>query len=115
MVNTANLITIIFRMYGIFNFVFGFMAVSIAVTAFRRGERWAWWTLLIGNTIAVGSAITFDRVVNAIGIFEMTEYLGLAIVYVALAITFGLKPARPADHARAELQKRAMSRIRETV
>ena len=83
----ADFITILFRMYGTFNVVFGLMAVAIAFTSFRRGERWAWWALLIGNTIALGAAITFDRVVNAIGIFEMSEYLGLVMVYVALAIT----------------------------
>ena len=85
--SVAEFITILFRMYGTFNVVFGLMAVAIAATAFRRGERWAWWALLIGNTIALGSAMTFDRVVNAIGIFEITEYVGIVAVYVALAIT----------------------------
>ena len=83
----AEFITILFRMYGAFNVIFGLLTVSITVTAFRSGERWAWWTLLVGNTIAFGSAITFDRVVNAIGIFEMSEYLGIVMVYVALFIT----------------------------
>lgn len=83
----AEFITILFRMYGAFNVIFGLLTVSITVSAFRRGERWAWWTLLVGNTIAFGSAITFDRVVNAIGIFEMSEYLGIVMVYVALAVT----------------------------
>lgn len=63
------------------------MAIAIAVTAFRRGERWAWWALLVGNTIALVSAMTYDRTVNAIGPFELSEYLGLAVVYGALAIT----------------------------
>jgi hypothetical protein len=85
--SVAEFITILFRMYGTFNVVFGLMAVAIAATAFRRGERWAWWALLVGNTIALGSAMTFDRVVNAIGIFEITEYVGIVAVYVALAIT----------------------------
>jgi hypothetical protein len=74
-------------MYGAFKVVFGMLTVSIIVNAFRNGQLWAWWTLLVANTIAFGSAITFDRVVNAIGIFEMSEYLGLFMVYVALAIT----------------------------
>jgi hypothetical protein len=85
--SVAEFITILFRMYGTFNVVFGLMAVAIAATAFRRGERWAWWALLVGNTIALGSAMTFDRVINAIGIFEITEYVGIVAVYVALAIT----------------------------
>ena len=96
----ADFITILFRMYGMFNVVFGLMAVTIAVNSFRRGERWAWWALLVGNTIALGSAITFDRVVNAIGIFEMSEYLGLVLVYVALILTARFSP-RARIHASA--------------
>src|SRR5262245_17251439 len=41
---TAGYITVLFRMYGIFNVVFGLVACAIAFTAFRRGDRWAWWT-----------------------------------------------------------------------
>jgi hypothetical protein len=72
------------------------MGVSIAVTAFRRGERWSWWTLLVANTVALVSAMTYDKLVNAIGPFEVTEYLGLALVWGAFAITARLRPiARP--------------------
>ena len=78
---------VLFRMYGIYNVVFGLMASAIAVTAFRRGDRWAWWALLVGNTIAFVSAITYDWIVNAIGPFELTEYLGLALIWGALAVT----------------------------
>jgi hypothetical protein len=63
------------------------MGSAIAVTAFRRGERWAWWALLVGNTVALLSAITYDMTVHAIGPFELTEYLGLALVWGALAVT----------------------------
>ena len=72
-------------MYGIYCVAFGLMGCAIAVTAFRRGDRWAWWALLVGNTIALVSAMTYDWTVNAIGPFELTEYLGLAIVWGALA------------------------------
>jgi hypothetical protein len=83
----AGYMTVLYRMYGIYNVLFGLMGSAIAVTAFRRGERWAWWALLIGNTIALLSAMTYDRTVNAIGPFELSEYLGLALVWGALAIT----------------------------
>jgi len=83
----THYMSVLFRMYGVFNALFGLMALVISVTAFRRGETWAWWTLLVGNTIAYGSAMTYDQIVNAIGPFEITEYLGLAIVYLALALT----------------------------
>lgn len=83
----AGYMTVLYRMYGIHNVLFGLMGSAIAVTAFRRGERWAWWTLLVGNTIALVSAIIYDKTVNAIGPFELSEYLGLAMIWVALALT----------------------------
>ena len=90
---TAGYIGLLFRMYGVFNVLFGLMAIAITVTAFRRGDGWAWWALLVGNTSALVSAMTYDKVVNAIGPFELTEYLGLALVWVALAITVPLRAA----------------------
>ena len=78
---------VLYRMYGIYNVLFGFLCSAIALTAFRRGERWAWWVLLVGNTVALVAAITYDRTANAIGPFELTEYLGLVLVWVALAVT----------------------------
>jgi hypothetical protein len=90
---TAGYIKVMYRMYGIYCLLFGLMGTAIAVTAFRRGERWAWWALLVGNTVALVSAITMDRISNAIGPFELTEYLGLAMVWAALAITAPFRAA----------------------
>jgi hypothetical protein len=84
---TASYFVVLYRMYGIFNVAFGLVTSAIAVTAFRRGDAWAWWALLVGNTLTLVSAITYDRTVNAIGPFELTEYLGLALVSGALAVT----------------------------
>jgi hypothetical protein len=84
---TARYMVVLFRMYGIYNVAFGLMTSVIAVTAFRRGDRWAWWALLVGNTIALVSAMSYDWSVNAIGPFELTEYIGLATVWAALAVT----------------------------
>jgi len=94
---TARYMAVLFRMYGVFNVAFGVMGIAIAVNAFRRGDSWAWWALLFGNTIALVSAMRYDWIVNAIGPFELSEYLGLALVYGALAVTAPfLAPARPA-------------------
>ncbi len=90
---SAGYMTLLYRMYGVYNTLFGLMSSTIAVTAFRRGERWAWWALLVGNTVALVSAMTYDRIVNAIGPFELTEYLGLALVWGALALTAPFGPA----------------------
>jgi hypothetical protein len=84
---TAAYIMVLFRMYGVFNMAFGIVTTAIAATAFRRGDRWAWWTLLVGNTIALAAAMRYDWIVNAIGPFELTEYLGLVLIYGALAVT----------------------------
>jgi hypothetical protein len=90
---TAGYIEVLFRMYGVFNLIVGLMGGAIATTAFRRGDAWAWWTLLVGNTMALVSAMTYDRTVNAIGPFELSEYLGLVLVYVALAMTARIRTA----------------------
>ena len=87
----ASYMTVLFRMYGLFNVAFGLTGIAIAVTAFRRGERWAWWAVLVGNTITLLSAMRYDWMVNTIGPFELSEYLGLVMILGALAIT---APAR---------------------
>ncbi len=89
----AGYMVVLYRMYGIYNVCFGLMTSAVAVTAFRRGEHWAWWALLVGNTIALVSAIAYDKMVNAIGPFELTEYLGLALVWGALAVTAPFRAA----------------------
>ena len=95
----AEYMAVLYRMYGIYNVLFGLLGSVIAVTAFRRGERWAWWTLLVGNTVALASAMTYDKTVHAIGPFELTEYLGLALVWGALAATAPFRAAAPTVRA----------------
>ena len=84
---TAEYITVLFRVYGAYNVAFAVLSIAVTVTAFRRGEAWSWWALLVGNTIAFGSAMTYDWLVDAIGPFEMLEYVGIIGIYVALAVT----------------------------
>jgi hypothetical protein len=90
---TAGFIDVLFRLYGAYIVAFGVMAIAIANTAFRRGDRWAWWSLLVGNTIAYGSAMTYDRIAGAIGPLELSEYLGIGAIYVALAVTAPFRAA----------------------
>jgi hypothetical protein len=83
----TEFMTLVFRMYGIYGVAFALMAIAITVTAFRRGDGWAWWALLVGNTLTYISAMTYDQIAHAVGPFELTEYLGLAAIYLALAVT----------------------------
>jgi hypothetical protein len=41
------------------------------------------------------SAMMYDWTVNAIGPFELSEYLGLAMIYGALAVTAPFRAAGP--------------------
>ena len=84
---TAGYVVLMYRMYGIYCALFGLLTSAIAITAFRRGEGWAWWTLLVGNTVALMAAMRMDWLSKAIGPFELTEYLGLTLVWGALAVT----------------------------
>lgn len=106
---TAGYITLVFRMYGIYIVAFGLLAVTIAATAFRPGDRWAWWALLAGNTVAFVSAMTYDRIVGAIGPFEWSEYLGLAVIYASLAVT---APALTGARAVRQSPGRFVERVR---
>lgn len=85
--------TVVFRVYGAYVVAFGLLSIIVAATAFRRGERWAWWALLITNTLAWVAAMRFDWVVHAIGPFELTEYLGLAVIYLGLTVTRRVRAA----------------------
>jgi hypothetical protein len=83
----AGYMAVLFRLYSVFCVLFGFLTSVITVTAFRRGERWAWWTLLVANMVALPAAMTYDKLVHAIGPFEITEYLGVALLLAAFVIT----------------------------
>lgn len=91
----AAYMTLLFRTYGIFNVVIGLTTSAIAFTAFRRGERWASWTLLVANVIALVAAMIYDKTVNAIGPFEISEYVGLAMVLIAFGLA--IRSERAAD------------------
>jgi len=84
---TAGYVVLMYRMYGIYCALFGLLTSAIVLTAFRRGEPWAWWTLLVGNTVALVAAMRMDWLSKAIGPFEVTEYLGLVLVWGALLLT----------------------------
>jgi uncharacterized membrane protein YhaH (DUF805 family) len=44
---TTEYMTLLFRMFGIYGVAFSLLAIAIAANGFRRGERWAWWALLV--------------------------------------------------------------------
>ncbi len=91
--NTAEYTTLLFRMFGIYIVAFSLLAIAIAAFGFRRGDRWAWWALLVGNTIGFLAPMAYDQIVRAVGPFELSEYLGLAAIYGSLAVTAPFRTA----------------------
>ena len=94
---TAEYTTLLFRMYGLYIVAFSVLATGMAAYGLHRGEAWTWWALLVGNTLAYPGAMAYDRIVGAIGPFELSEYLGIAVIYGALAV---MAPFRIGDSAR---------------
>jgi hypothetical protein len=83
----ADFLFLVFRVYGAYNVAVGIVTIAVAITAFRRGEGWAWWTLLIGNAVAYPGTMAYDRSVGFIGPFEALEYVCLAMIFAGLAVT----------------------------
>jgi hypothetical protein len=83
----AGFMTLLFRVYAAYIVAFGLLAIVVTATAFRRGDAWAWWALLVSDMIAYVSAMSYDWTVGAIGPFELSEYLGIACILAALAVT----------------------------
>jgi hypothetical protein len=83
----TDYVSLLFRMYGLYGVAFSVVALPMAALGFRRGETWTWWALLVGNSIAFIGAMAYDQIVHAVGPFEAMEYVGLAVIYLALAVT----------------------------
>ncbi len=111
---STEYMTLLFRMFGLYGVAFCVVAIGVAATAYKRGERWAWWALLIGNTITYVGAMSYDQIVHAVGPFELSEYLGLALIFGFLAVTapFGRSRLSAGKHMGASRTPRAAAQGR---
>ena len=57
--------TLVFRTYRIYCVAFSLLAIAIAANGFRRGEHWAWWALVVGNTLTYVGATAYDQMCRA--------------------------------------------------
>lgn len=78
--DTAAYLLLVYRMVGGLNVALGITFIALIVGPFRRGERWAWFTLLAGNVIGFGVPMTYDQITGAFGIFEILEFVAIAAV-----------------------------------
>lgn len=84
----AKFFLLALRPVGALNVAVAIALIAIALTALWARERLAWWTLLVGHTIALGAPMAYDQLSGAIGVFEIGEWVVLGAVYAALAFTW---------------------------
>jgi hypothetical protein len=85
---TAAYLLLVYRLVGGLNIALGITLIALIVGPYRRGERWAWFTLLAGNVIGFGAPMAYDQITGAIGFFEVLEFVAIAAVLGALALSF---------------------------
>jgi hypothetical protein len=86
--DTAAYLLAVYRMVGGLNVALGSTFIALIVGPFRRGERWAWFTLLAGNVLGFGVPMAYDQITGAIGVFEVLEFVAIAAVLGTLALSF---------------------------
>jgi hypothetical protein len=85
---TAVYLLLVYRVVGGLNVALGVTLIAIIAGPFRRGERWAWFAVLIGNLLGFGVPMTYDQITGAIGFFEILEFVAIAAVLLALVIAW---------------------------
>jgi hypothetical protein len=65
--------------------IIGFVAITVTLTAYRRGEKWAWYLALAGNTLGFGGGIVITGILGDISTLIMDAVL-LIVVFVALVL-----------------------------
>lgn len=86
---TAEYISLSGRVIGGLNTAFGIVGVAAVVWGFRRGAKWAWGALLVGNAFGYGTPIAFDLTTGRVELFEYIEFALAALVLIALALSAG--------------------------
>jgi len=75
----------ILRVFGLSWFTWGFLSAAIALTAFRRGEKWAWYVFWIAPLYELGDGF-IDYVAGG------TTWIIPVIIALFLAIVLLLSP-----------------------
>jgi len=57
----------------------------VTLFAYRKGENWAWYIILIGNTLGWGGAIR-ENIYSGDMVVVLISIIVLVIAYVGLAI-----------------------------
>lgn len=72
-------LVVIYRFFGLYLLGFGMVTAAVAATAFRRGERWAWWLMFLG----LGGLLLLQTYLIAVHI-PVSPFLWLDILVLLL-------------------------------
>jgi hypothetical protein len=74
------------KMIGLMLLIVGLLILLINQNAYRKGEKWAWYAILIAGGISWGTFIVYKIVIGYIGASMITFVVGAALTAVGLAI-----------------------------
>lgn len=81
----ANYLLLIFRELSVIGFLLYCFSIAIIIMAYRKGEKWAWYTLFAGSTVGYIFLIILDSFIGNIQfviifvILLLTAWVGLLI------------------------------------
>ena len=81
----GSFISLLGRVLGMQMISIGILTIAITLTAYRRGEKWAWWVFLAGNTLGWGSGLALEGTTGVMPIVAVQAII-LLVAYVGLAI-----------------------------
>ncbi len=80
---------VVYRFFGLYLLAFGALFSFVVLTAFRRGERWAWWAVFPG----LGALLALQTYLIAVHI-PVSPFLWLDLIVIILwgvALAFSLQ------------------------
>ena len=84
----ASLIQLLGLYVGIMVIIIGFVAITVTLTAYKKGEKWAWYLALSGNAVGFVSSIIIYGIIGDMA----TMVVNVVLFIVALvALTIGAR------------------------
>lgn len=93
----AAYVLLVYRLVGGLNVGLGVTLIAVVAGPYRRGERWAWFAVLMGNVIGFGVPMTYDQITGAVGTFEILEFVAVGAVVIGLLLFPWSRPATTAS------------------
>ncbi len=80
----GTFLSMLIQLIGVQVIVIGIVSIAITLMAYRRGEKWSWYILLVGNTLGFGSGLVWEAATDVIQTLVMFAIM-LLVAYVGLA------------------------------